>query len=339
MRAFLSGLIVATLVAATGVRAGTSTDVVFTDPSALASNSEIARRLLTPLEGAQLPDLLAKAGKGLRDQPIDLSGERFVLYVPDTKPSQGYALFVFVPPWDDERVPPEWKAVFEREGVIYVAAARSGNDQSVLGRREPLALLAVQNVLKRYTIDPKRIYIGGFSGGARVALRIALGYPDVFSGVILNSGSDPIGTRQLPIPPKDLFTQFQSSTRLVFITGENDPYIRQGDFATRKSLDDWCVFHVTVHPMRSEGHTYADASILESAFDELAAPTDGDAGKLAQCRAGLGAQLDQKLQEIEAMIAARRFDDARSQLQDLDQRYGGLAAPRSLELAKALPAR
>jgi len=109
----------------------------------------------------------------------------------------GYALLVFVPPWPDARVPwggpPSWNNTV----VIFVSAANSGNDASILDRREPLALLAAQNVMRRYPIDPERVYVGGFSGGSRVALRIALGYPDVFHGALLNAGSDRSAMRRL----------------------------------------------------------------------------------------------------------------------------------------------
>src|SRR5437879_3459051 len=94
-------------------------------------------------------------------------------------------------------------------------AARSGNDASVLARREPLALLAAHNLMQRYPVDPERVYVGGFSGGARVAMRLALGYPDLFRGAILNAGSDPIGGAEIPLPPRDMFMRFQSSKRIV----------------------------------------------------------------------------------------------------------------------------
>jgi len=74
-----------------------------------------------------------------------------------------------------------------------------------------MALLAAYNTMKQYPVDPQQVYIGGFSGGARVALRLALGYPDVFHGALLNAGSDPAGTLDVPLPPADLFRRFQES--------------------------------------------------------------------------------------------------------------------------------
>src|SRR5580700_11316080 len=90
-------VVIATFMNVGSARAGTLTDnVVFTDYTPLSSNTELARRLLTPLTAAQLPALVAKSGKVLREQPDDLAQEKFVVYVPATKPAYGYGLLVFV---------------------------------------------------------------------------------------------------------------------------------------------------------------------------------------------------------------------------------------------------
>src|SRR5208282_4778992 len=71
------------------------------------------------------------------------------------------------------------------------------------------ALLAAQNIMHRYTVNPDRVYVAGFSGGSRVAMRLALGYPDLFRGALLNAGSDPIGDALAPIHPRILFSAFR----------------------------------------------------------------------------------------------------------------------------------
>ena len=81
--------------------AGTLSHPVFSDYSALSTNVELARRSLSPLTAAQLPRRLTQSGTRLSEQPIDLSQETFVLYVPSPAPPQGYTLLVFVPPWQD----------------------------------------------------------------------------------------------------------------------------------------------------------------------------------------------------------------------------------------------
>src|SRR5207302_4709848 len=143
---------------------------------------ELIRRMLSPLAAAQIPAVQARMGLRLSEQPVDLAREKFVLYVPRRAPDRGYGLLVFVPPSDDAALPPGWVPVLDQFGLILVRPVRSGNDQSAFGRRYPLAILAEYNVATRYRLDPDRIYIAGFSGGSRVALRLALAYPDVFRG-------------------------------------------------------------------------------------------------------------------------------------------------------------
>lgn len=318
---------------------GGSHDVVFTEYSPLSSNAELARRLLSPLTAAQLPQQFARSAKGLSEQPINLSEEKFLVYVPLEAPLHGYALLVFVPPWPDARLPQGWASVLDRYGVIFVSAERSGNDASALGRREPLALIAVQNIVRRYTVDSERVYIGGFSGGSRVAMRLALGYPDVFRGAVLNAGSDPIGDAVIPLPPRDLFLRFQNSSRLVYVTGEEDSARLSMDVQSIYSMREWCVFDVeaeVTHLIGHEaaGHEAASPAALSEALHALLNPVAPDPNKLAACRSSIEMKLTAEFRQVESLIASGKHDDAQKLLHKIDARFGGLAAPRTLDLAQ-----
>ena len=322
------------LAAAQSIQAAGETfrDIVFVDYSERSSSAELARRMLSPLAALQLERQMARAGKQMVEQPIKLSEENFVVYVPSPRPARGYALLVFVPPWEDARLPPGWTPVLDRYGVIFVSAARSGNDESVFDRREPLALLAAHNAMQRYPVDPERVFIGGFSGGARVALRLALGYPDVFRGAFLNAGSDPIGDAKIPIPPKELFLQFQSM-HLVYVTGEGDTSQLNEDLSSMHSMKKWCVFDVQSHVVRSGGHEVADSTALAWALNVLVQAVRPDSNKLGACRLAIEEELNIKMQELDSLAAAGHDDEAQKLLLKIDGHFGGLAAPRSIELA------
>jgi pimeloyl-ACP methyl ester carboxylesterase len=292
--------------------------------------------MLSPLEAARLPQLLAQAGKGLSEQAIDLGREKFALFVPSAAPPGGYGLIVFVPPWNAPAIPDGWAEVLERYGIIFVAAAQSGNDASVLGRREPLAILAEQNVVRRYPVNPARIYISGFSGGSRVALRLALGYADVFRAAILNAGADPVGGAGMPLPPREIFRQFQETTHLVYVTGDRDMFVLSADAASRHSLRNWCVSDVDNQTEHATGHDVMTPAALARALDALAVPERPDADSLASCRAGIESDLRAKLEHANSLIAAGQQDAARALLHDIDAQYGGLAAPESVRLQNAL---
>ena len=237
------------------------------DYTPLSSPAELARRLY------------------ICGQPLDLAKERYSLYVPDHTGTQSgtYSLLVFIPPYPRAEVPRQWMSVLNRKNTIFVTAANSGNEAPT-ARREALALLAAYNVMRQYDVDPQRVYVGGFSGGARVALRLALGYPDLFRGALLNAGSDPIGTADVPLPPQDLFKLFQDSTRLVYLTGERDEENLVGDMASRRSLEKWCVSDAVTQTEPRTPHQLADAFSFGRSLDALLAAGHPPPDKLDACR-------------------------------------------------------
>jgi pimeloyl-ACP methyl ester carboxylesterase len=314
---------------------GLRTDVVFTEYSTLSITAELVRRLYSPLSALRINQEAQRAGHTLRGQPIDLAKERYSLYVPDRghSPSGAYSLLVFIPPWPRAEVPRQWIAALNRYNTILVTAANSGNEAPTTDRREPLALLAIHNTMAQYPVDPQRVYIGGFSGGARVALRLALGYPDVFHGALLNAGSDPIGTTDVPLPPADLFRRFQESTRLVYLTGERDEENLIRDMHSRRSLDKWCVYDVVTQTVPRTAHELADASAFSRSLDGLLGQRHSDPGKLEDCRARIDQELRTQLGQVDNAFARGNSNGAKQLLNQIDARYGGLAAPRSVELA------
>jgi len=308
---------------ASAVDGGVQRDVVFTDYSPLAKNDEMARRLLSPLNQAKLGAALARAGTQLREEAVDLARERFLVYAPSHEPPQGYGVLVFVPPWSGEQLPEGWGPVLDQRGFIFVSAANSGNEASILGRRVPLALVAAQNIAKRYRVDPDRIYIGGFSGGSRVAMRIALGYPDVFHGALLNAGSDPVGDQTVPLPRRDLLRRFQDSTRIVYVTGEQDAINRDKDGASGLSMRAWCAFNLEFQVLPRVGHEVAGAQALAAALDVLSRPPRPDPNRVGACMAVIDTRL---AAQIKALAASDRRDEARKRLERIDAQFGGLAA-------------
>jgi dienelactone hydrolase len=315
---------------------GLREEVVFSEYTPLAANAELLRRMLSPLAAAQVQVTLAQSHEKLIEQSVDLAAEKFVLYVPPQAPPHGYGLLVFVPPWEEARLPPGWAQVLDRAGVIYVSAAHSGNEANVIARREPLALLAAYNVLKRYPVDPSRLYVGGFSGGSRIALRLALGYPDLFSGAFLNAGSDPLGTLVPPIPQNPLWQRFQESSQLALVTGERDAVHLSMDTESLQSLRQWCVFGVEATETPGAAHQLASPSALSGALQVLGRHREPPQAKLAACRADLERTLDAQLKEVGSLLDSGQRDAAQKLLLEIDRRFAGLAAPRSLALWAAL---
>ena len=298
-------------------------DVTFDQYSSLSSVGEMHRRLLSPLVARRL----GAAPSAQHAQPVDLAEERFALYVPKNAPPNGYGVLVFVPPWEQAVVPAQWIDALDRHGLIFVSAARSGNGADVMERREPLALLAASNVLHRYPVDVSRVYVGGFSGGSRVAERLALAYPDLFHGALLNAGSDPIGTPDVPLPTSKLLERFQASSRLVYLTGRNDTDHLEMDRRSRKAMSEWCVFDVTPLVVPWSGHETPNAAAFSRGLNALEQHDPAEPAKLSACRDRYREELRADIERTRALAAKGDRTDAAAELEKIDARFGGLATP------------
>jgi dienelactone hydrolase len=303
--------------------------VTFADRTPLASNGELIERLFSPFAAA---DLARKNDAAtLAAQPIDPGHEKFGLYVPAQKPAKGYGLLVWVSPLDDAGMPPGWEDTLEERGVIFVTAARSGNQTSPLGRRIPLALTAAANIARSHAVDPDRVWIAGFSGGARIAERMALAYPDVFAGAILDGSSDDLGAEDVALPPRDRFERLLDRTSIVLSAGADDTFNAASARRVASSLRRHCLERVSVEVRRREAHVMMDSRSLAKAIDFLDRNREGPSAGNRQCRRDLYSKIDAELARAEA-LAQRGDRGAKAEIRALDRRYGGLAAPRSLEL-------
>lgn len=311
--------------------------VTFGTYPTFGDDGQLLRRLLSPLNALRVEQHLKLAPQALHSEPLDPAAQHFALYVPAAPDSTGtYALLVFVPPWNEARVPAQWIPVLDRTHTIFVTAAQSGNDADVLNRRDPLALLAAYGVMQRYPVDATHVYVGGFSGGSRVALRLALGYPDVFHGALLDAGSDPIGTAALPLPPAPLLHRFQESSHIVFLTGDDD-LIRQAQLARASdALQRWCVFDTDSITLLHTGHSLAGTSGFAQAMGLLRRPAMPDHARITACRTRHARAMDAALGRVRPLTRSGRTAAAAKLLARIDARYGGLAAPSSIELARLL---
>jgi pimeloyl-ACP methyl ester carboxylesterase len=331
-----SDSLMATAAAADALAPGAHEAAVFDAYSPLAAGTEQQRRLLTPLLAQALQERVAASGQALSEQSIDLARERFAYYVPNgAAPASGYRVFVFVPPWQQAALPRQWFGVLDRHATILVTAAASGNDENVIGRRIPLALAGYENMARRFPIDPSQTWIGGLSGGSRVALRIALGYPNVFRGALLNAGSDRFGTPELPFPPVPLLQRFEEGMRLVYATGTKDESNAATDRASRDSARRYCVDDLLELPMRNAGHVLLDAATLDRALSALeterSPPSNLDA-----CRAQRAQTVNEAIVRVEALLSRADNPGAQAELASLDAHFGALALPQSLELSQRI---
>lgn len=300
--------------------------------SPLVSAREVARRALTPLTFRELERSLAAGGKALQE-PVEPAREQVALYVPPgAPPPRGWGLLVYIAPWEEATRPRRWRSALDRHGLLFASVAGAGNQTGILDRRLPMAVVAAETVRAHHPVDPERVYVGGMSGGSRAALAAALAYPDLFRGVLLNAGSEPIdGGGGIYLPPADLFRRFQA-TRLVYATGEKDEEARRADEVSRLSMRRRCVLDVEVQVAYRLGHEPLDRPSWERALAALDRRAGPDPAALRRCNEALARELEGRLAEAGAALDGRDASRARDLLQGIDAAYGGLAAPAIVEL-------
>lgn len=298
---------------------------------------EVTRRLLGPVTHDRVLRYTAQTGLEVQEHDVDLSRERYELVLPKNKPENGYGVFVFVAPQHHFPLTSDLRRELDRRGLIYIAAYASGNDQNVYKRRVPLALHGLAHVQANYEVDPERVFIAGFSGGSRVAQRLAVGYPDVFRAVLLVGGSDPIGKDGFVPSPRELMERYQTAMRVVVATGREDTPNRAKDSRSRVTLEAYCTAGLSLVVPPRAGHEMPWGRPLAQALDLMETPVE-ESAENAQCRAGLLAAVEAALDGAAAQLDAGDLDAATEALKEIDAAYGGLASPRIEELVRRLDA-
>lgn len=108
-----------------------------------------------------------------------------------------------------------WNPVLTDKNLIWIGALDAG-DQSPMNERMLKAILAPTVLAGHYALDPTRIYVAGFSGGAHVANILSTSKPELFKGGLFMSGAAFWGDK---MPAKiDVVRQ----NRFVFLSGSND---------------------------------------------------------------------------------------------------------------------
>ncbi len=212
--------------------------------------------------------------------PYDILKERFQLIVPEPNAQfTNWGLFVWVSPSDSPQIPADWEPVLARHALLFIGAYNAGNPRNAFDRFR-LAVDASLNMRQRFKINPKRIYVSGFSGGGRVASMLAVGYADIFTGSIpicgVNFYTDlPAGEgkkfERSYVPEPGLAAIARKNGHFALITGEHDPNRANTQAAYEQGFKKYGFNHVLYLEVPQMGHAVPSGEWLEKALAFLAA--------------------------------------------------------------------
>ena len=145
------------------------------------------------LASPQPPAIAPTIARGVVVDPVqclDAADQSYALYLPSQYTAErGWSLLLaFHPAARGRHMAERYQAAAERYGYIVAASNNARNGPHAISAAAAQAMGA--DVSRRFSIDPKRIYLAGMSGGARVALGLAMANQAV-AGVVASSAGYP----------------------------------------------------------------------------------------------------------------------------------------------------
>jgi len=245
----------------------------------------------------------------------DSKQQRYQLHVPKAyDKTKRWPLIIFISPGDDPLGWRYWQKSCEDRGMFFCAAYAAGNSVHV-GVRTRIVLDVLDDVRRRYRIDPDQTIIAGFSGGGRMACALAFALPEYFGGVIPVCGTNPL--HAMPY----LRHRVRDRLSVAFVTGETDfnrreneaymaPYFQEVE--VRSKL--WLV--------KKMGHSIPNSEVLAEVHAWIAEDLKRRQAD-TQVRPGLVAPEDGAPTMIQQ--ANRHFEAAEADLKQPERTWRGVA--------------
>jgi len=180
------------------------------------------------------------------------------VYLPDNESTEPPGVFVYISPRNQGRIETSWRPVMDRFNLIWIGANNSGNRMPV-DRRMLYAIMALKALDRDYLISGNRITVSGFSGGGRVASRLASQFPEVFTGAVYICGVD-FWSDQLDIRVDRLV-----QNHFVFVTGTRDFNLVDTKSAYQHYLEAGAQ-HSKLMVIPGMAHEHPDAANLSEAL-------------------------------------------------------------------------
>jgi len=176
--------------------------------SAHAGESLVTTERSATLTSLFVPEEVVGLSKTLPpDKPV-----KFRVWLSESK---NPGVLIFVSPTDTGEPPAGWLPLLQQKQLSWIAADGFGN-QKLSAQRILAAMMALELIGQTAAMDPARAYIGGMSGGGRIASLTATRFPQKFSGAVYIVGAN------FSMPDDARLKPLVAANRYVFITGERD---------------------------------------------------------------------------------------------------------------------
>jgi predicted esterase len=117
------------------------------------------------------------------------TNQTYQLFIPsEYDAGRPWPLVLCVSPGDGPTGWSDFESICRSQGVVFASPMNTGNNQP-FAMRARIVLDVLDDVRRRLSIDPDRVYLSGMSGGGRVAARVAYALPEACAAVLPICGS------------------------------------------------------------------------------------------------------------------------------------------------------
>src|SRR5579863_5394798 len=245
----------------------------------------------------------------------DSQKQKYQLYVPGgSNPTQAQPLIIFISPTNGPIGWPAFERICAQEGILFCSPYKAGNSTPA-GLRIRIILDMVDDVRRRFSIDPNQTYMGGFSGGGRMACSIGFAFPELFAGIMPVCGTNPLKSQPY------LRHRLVDRVSVAFVTGQKD--------FNRSEHDVWMAPYLKELDIRTQfwvvpgmGHDIPNADVMDQVVAWLAADLKRRRED-ARLRPKLNVKSNEAFRGDDE--ASRLLAAARSEIEDRQRLWQGFA--------------
>jgi predicted esterase len=195
---------------------------------------------------------------------FDSTRQRYQLFVPPAyQPGRTWPLVLFISPSAQPAGWAAWQKVCVKESMFFCSPLTAGNSVPA-GQRTRIILDVLDDVRRHYRIDPDQTYLGGFSGGGRMACAIGFALPECFGGVIAMCGTNPVQ------PPTYLRHRLEEHLAVAFVTGATDVNRKETEVYMQPYFQELGI-HSKLWVVPKMGHAIPPAAVVDEVQAWLAA--------------------------------------------------------------------
>lgn len=199
----------------------------------------------------------------------------YLVYVPKHDPQRPlYGVYAHITAAPKGQFQPGFTEVLEKYRLIGIGSDNAGNPITT-PMRQWKVLDGIEAIRRKYPTDPARIYVGGTSGGGRMASQMVLMFPELFTGGYYMIGANwyldtPVQAGFVRSVSPTLVNNVKQRARHVLMTGTKDMNL-EGTKAVAGEFTKVGFPHL-LQVLPEHGHQAPPAEVFDEGIKFLDAP-------------------------------------------------------------------